>query len=244
MCEGVTQAMKGWKGWIDVPPPKMTANTERWIEASHVITENLSRAPSFPQPRIRRIRSIPESMANVTELHMVAHHGTHLDAPSHFITDGPNIDEIPLERLYGQGVVWRIEVEPYQVIEPKHLEACRPKLQPGDIVLLDTGWAKHVNTEPYEQHAHLDGPAAEWLARNGCKLLAIDCSTPDLTGHRRTPDFDYPVHHTLLGQGVLIAEHLTNVAPLAEQRVDVMFCAINIGGSDGAPARVLVRATP
>ena len=243
MCEGTTEALKGWKGWIDVPAPTLSANTEKWLEVSHVITETLSRAPSFPPPRIRRIRSIPESMANVTELHMVAHHGTHLDAPRHFITDGPTIDEIPLERLYGEGVVWRVEVEPYQVIEPKHLEACRPKLKPGDILLLDTGWARHVNTEAYERHAHLDGAAAEWLVRRGCKLLAIDCSTPDLTQHKRPPGFAYPVHHTLLGQGVLIAEHMTNVAALAGRRVDVMVCAINIGGSDGAPARVLARPT-
>lgn len=35
----------------------------------------------------------------------------------HFIADGPAFHEIPLERLYGPGVVWRIDAEPYGVIE-------------------------------------------------------------------------------------------------------------------------------
>jgi arylformamidase len=49
------------------------------------------------------------------------------------------------------------------------------------------------------------------------------------------------VHNTLLGNGVLIAEHLTNMTALAGRRVEIMFLAINIAGSDGAPARPIAR---
>jgi kynurenine formamidase len=50
------------------------------------------------------------------------------------------------------------------------------------------------------------------------------------------------VHHILLAYGVLVSEHLTNVAKLPQGRAEFMFCALNIEGSDGAPARVLGRA--
>jgi kynurenine formamidase len=69
----------------------------------------------------------------------------------------------------------------------------------------------------------------------------VDYSTPDLTAHRRPANFGFPVHHTLLGAGVLIAEHMTNLSGLAGRRAEVMFLAINIAGSDGAPARVVAR---
>jgi kynurenine formamidase len=49
------------------------------------------------------------------------------------------------------------------------------------------------------------------------------------------------VHQILLSQGVLVAEHLTNLRSLANQRVEAMFLALPIAGSDGAPARVLAR---
>jgi kynurenine formamidase len=58
---------------------------------------------------------------------------------------------------------------------------------------------------------------------------------------RRPPDFAFPVHYTLLSQGVLIAEHVTNLEQLAGQRAEIMFLGLNIAGSDGAPVRPVAR---
>ncbi len=240
MCDPVGEKAYGWRGWPAFPAPR-GAGTGPWRDLSYPITEALSRAAAFPQPRIRRIMAMPEDRLNLTEMHMVCHHGTHIDAPCHFIADGPALDDIPLDRLYGCGVVWHIDVGPFGVIEPKHLEAATPRVNPGDMVLLDTGWARHVNTETYEEHAALSPEAAEWLVGHGAKLVGIDASTPDLTSQRRPEDFDWPVHQILLSQGTLIAEHVTNLEALRGQRVEVMFPAINIAGSDGAPARVMAR---
>ena len=46
---------------------------------------------------------MPQDPANLTEIQMVCHFGTHLDAPLHFITEAPAMDEVPLTRLYGPG---------------------------------------------------------------------------------------------------------------------------------------------
>ena len=241
MCEPTTKKVTGWQGWADLPAPEAARALGPWIDLSHRITETLSRSPSFPEPRIRQIATIPQDPANVTEVQMVVHHGTHLDAPRHFIADGPTFDEIPLERLYGPAVVWRIEAPDYGVIEPADLERATPRLRPGDMVFLDTGRARHVNTDPYERHAALSPETAAWLVEHGAKVVGVDFSTPDLTAHRRPADFDWPVHHILLGHGVLIAEHMTNLESLAGRRIEVMFLGLNVAGSDGAPARVVAR---
>jgi kynurenine formamidase len=102
MCETAPKKTYGWKGWSDLPAPHITSATGPWIDLSHRITETLSRIPFFPQPVIRQIATKP---ARLTEIHWVVHHGTHLDAPCHFISDGPAIDEVPLERFYGPGVI-------------------------------------------------------------------------------------------------------------------------------------------
>ena len=204
-------------------------------------TEELSRIPSFPQPHIRQISRIPEHRTNVTEVHMVVHHGTHIDAPRHFIADGPTMDEVPLDRLYGPGVIWHFDVADGGIVDVADLERATPRMRPGDIVLIDTSRSRYINTERYMQHACLTGEAAAWLVENGAKLVGIDCPTPDLASPLRPPDFAFPVHYTLLSRGVLIAEHVTNLAQLAGKRAEIMFLGLNIAGSDGAPVRPVAR---
>jgi kynurenine formamidase len=39
----------------------------------------------------------------------------------------------------------------------------------------------------------------------------------------------------------LIAEHVTNLAPLRGKTVELLCAALNITGADGAPARIFAR---
>lgn len=229
-----------WRGWRELPTPAHMGRGP-WIELSHALRADLGRIAFFPRPRFERILSQPSDPLNVTEIQMVCHFGTHVDAPCHFIPDGPAFHEIPLDRLHGPGVVWRLDCEPYGVIEPVMLERATPALQPGDIVLLDTGWADHFGTERYDQNPSLSSAAAQWLVDRQVKLVGVDFATPDLAVNRRPAGFNWPVHHILLSQGVLIAEHLTNLHALAGCRIEAMFLALNVAGADGAPARVVAR---
>lgn len=240
MCEPSPHKTNGWKGWRDMPAPRITQAAGGWVDLSHRITETLSRIPSFPQPRIRRIMEIPP--ANVTEVHMVVHHGTHIDAPCHFIADGPAMDAVPLDRLYGEGVIWRFDnLPPRALIGRAELERATPRIKEGDIVMIDTGTYPHVNTDRYEEHPALGAEAAEWLLEHGAKLVGIDASSPEPAMHYRPADYTMPVHNILLSNGVLIAEHMNNLGALSNRRVEIMFLALNIAGSDGAPARVVAR---
>ena len=53
--------------------------------------------PGDPNPQYNIIKSIKEGDSyNLSSFSMCSHNGTHVDAPSHFIERGKNIDEIPL----------------------------------------------------------------------------------------------------------------------------------------------------
>jgi arylformamidase len=242
MCEPAPNKRYGWKGWRSLPAARITGATGPWIDLSHPITETLSRIPHFPQPTFRKFSTKPPANSNVTEIQMVVHFGTHVDAPCHFVNGAPTMDQVALERFYGPGVIWHIEGSDRRAITAADLERSTPRMQEGDIVLIDTGWWRHINTERYEEHPFLTGDASDWLVAHGAKLVGVDCSSPDQAGHYRSKDYDFPVHNTLLGNGVLIAEHLTNLTALAGKRVEIMFLAINIVGCDGAPARPVARA--
>jgi kynurenine formamidase len=117
----------------------------------------------------------------------------------------------------------------------------RPQVEPGDILLLDTGAAGRVGTPDFHRHASLSTGAAEWLVEREVKLVGVDASSPELPIALRPAGFDFPVHNTLLRDGVLIAEQVANLRSLAGHRVELVFLPLNIVGSDGAPARVLGR---
>jgi kynurenine formamidase len=226
---------------MDVPPSTAATAAGEWIDLSHVLNEQLPNVPFFPPPRFRLVMSQPKHPLNVTEIQMVVHLGTHVDAPRHFFSDGPAFHEIPLERLHGRGVVWHIEKDDYGVIDVADLERARPRLSPGDILALRTGWSRHFGAPRYDRHPNLSVAAAEWIVAQGVKLLAVDFVTPDLAVNRREKGFNWPVHHVLLGHGVLVSEHLRNLEALSGERAEFMFLALNVQDSDGSPARVLAR---
>lgn len=231
-----------WVGWPVDPETPAAAPTEPWVDLSHPLRADLARIAFFPEARFGRCMSMPADPLNLTEMQMVCHFGTHVDAPCHFIPDGPAFHEIPLGRLHGPGVVWRIEAEPYGVIDAETFARATPAARPGDIVLLDTGLSEHVGGEPYDQNPSIGVDAAHWLVAQAVKLVGVDFATPDMAVNHRPPGFDWPVHHILLSQGVLIAENLTNLRALSGRRIEAMFLALNIEGADGGPARVIARA--
>jgi arylformamidase len=242
VCETAPKKIYGWKGWSNLPSPRITSATGPWFDLSHPITETLSRIPHFPQPVFRKLQTKPPANSNVTEIQMVVHFGTHVDAPCHFVIGAPTMDQVPIERFYGPGVIWHIDAGDRTAIGVAELERATPRMRPGDIVLIDTGWWRHINTSRYEDHPFLTGEASDWLVARGAKLVGMDNSSPDQASHYRSKNYEFPVHNTLLSNGVLIAEHLTNMSQLADRRVEIMFLAINIAGSDGAPARPIARA--
>ncbi|NIL77318.1 cyclase family protein [Rhodococcus sp. B10] len=242
MCDYTKPPITGWAGW---PCESTSAYTPvgPWLDATHVIDENIPRMVPFDAPVFSKFRTLEDDMINVSEISMVVHIGTHVDSPRHFYADGPAFEDVPLERLTGPGVVVQIDVEPGGVISAEHFENATPSIEPGDIVALDTGWAAHVGTDTYLQHPSIDLAGAQWLADREIKMLAVDFGSPDLPTYQRPTPFDWPVHRLLLKAGVLISEHLKPPTEVSGRRAEFIFAALNIRAYDGAPARVLVRPT-
>ena len=83
------------------------------------------------------------------------HASTHMDAPSHVLEEGLNIDQIPLENCYGTGVVVDMRHKgKWDIITAEDLEKATPKIEKGDFVVLNTGWHKHFLTPHYVYMNH------------------------------------------------------------------------------------------
>ncbi|MFS0823143.1 cyclase family protein [Bacillus sp. 1P02SD] len=118
------------------------------------------------------------------------HVGTHVDAPFHFgpLCEGERaktIDELPLDDFYGDGVVLDMRhKEPRSGINVEDVKAALEEMnytiKPKDIVLIMTGFDKHIYTEKYlKDQPGMTGEATEWLIDQGVKLMGIDAYTFD-----------------------------------------------------------------
>lgn len=243
MCDSANLRGRGWIGWLPMPEAPPTIPNGPWTDLSYPLSKTVPRASMFPEPSFRRVKSLPEDPINVTEMQMVVHIGTHVDAPRHFFMDGPAFHDIPLDRLTGPGVVISIiGKNAGDMIEIADLERSKVEIKAGDIVALHTGWSRHAHSHAYHDHPHLSPTAAQWLADRSIKLLACDMPTPDLPIARRPPGYNWPAHQIFLSRGILVSENVTNLDTFSNQRVEFLFLALNIEESDGAPARVLARA--
>jgi kynurenine formamidase len=72
-------------------------------------------------------------------------------------------------------------------------------------------------------------------------MFGIDCITVDLPTPLRPKGFDFPVHKTLLGHNVLIAENVTNLGSIVGKRTRIMALPLRVKGSDAGHARVIAE---
>jgi kynurenine formamidase len=211
------------------------------------------------------------------------HVGTHIDALCHFSCDGKlhggvdakavqsdsggfselGVDTIaPILRhgvLLDIAAQMNMDALPTDFsITPEHLDAAlesaKVAIDPGDVVLLRTGWGRYFNDfaqyvtgghghSPARHAAAGPGPeidAARWLSRRG-----VFAAGSDTIAFERVPAASMPVHvHLLVESGIHIIEAL-NLENLARDRIrEFVFVAapLKIRGGTGSPIRPLALA--
>jgi kynurenine formamidase len=132
--------------------------------------------PYFEDVKIERVHYHAKSGVLSQRITTVMHCTTHADSPAHVIEGALYTDQIPLEKYYGTGVVVSIPKGKWEKIMPKDLEKARPKIQEGDIVIINTGWHHFWgdNTKYFCHSPGLYREAGEWLVAKGVKAVGVD----------------------------------------------------------------------
>ena len=212
------------------------------VDLSQTIYAGMPRIHVLPEVDFQPIRRIDQGhLLNISELKIATHAGTHVDAPWHFVPNGRTIEQIPLDDLCGTAVVVPVQRAGGEAIPVADLERSPEPIQPGDIVLLASGWGAKFGSPDYDMHPYISEEAAHWLVRRKVKLLGVDMITVDMPTSMRPSPFGYPAHHILLENDVLIIENLTNVKALAGRRVKLYAFPLGIRGSDAGQARVVAE---
>ena len=137
--------------------------------------------PYFEDVKIERLHYHAKSGVLSQRITTVMHYGTHMDAPAHVVEGTEFIDELPLEKFIGTGVVVSIPKKKWEVVTPKDLDNARPAIQPGDIVIVNTGWHRYYSDSQiyYGYSPGFYKEAGEWFVERRVKLVGTDTQALD-----------------------------------------------------------------
>jgi kynurenine formamidase len=224
----------------------LTLESFELVDLSHTLEEGI---PAWPT-HARFGQTLYESyelgdVARHYGLSMSEHTGTHIDAPLHFIAEGPahyGVDEISLDRLVGRAAtIETTGLEPGDLLDADHIRSWEQEhgsIETGDKVLFRYGWDERWGTGPegrsfLEDWPGLGGDAAEYLVEKGISLVGCDTLAVDAAG-----SVENPAHYALLGNEVYIAENLKNLDRLASFCLFAAF-PLKIRGGSGSPVRAV-----
>lgn len=205
------------------------------IDISLTVDAKLPTWPGDPAAVRERVKKIEEgSNANVSELVMGAHSGTHVDAPFHFLPEGSTVEAMPLDVLVGEAQVVELPDDCDVITAGVVSEA---GIRPGATRLLfktrNSGYWHKPNPVFEPDFVGISKDGAEKLVELGVRLVAIDYLSAAPYHQSR------PTHEVLLGANMIIVEgvDLSGVKP----GMYTLYCLpVKLGGSDGAPARAIL----
>lgn len=192
--------------------------------------------PGDPKIQMQRISKIEEgASANVTQISMTVHAGTHIDAPYHFLGgEAATVEQLPLNLLTGRAYVLQLPDE-VNLITADILQ--KSEIPPRTRRILFRTRNSHLwetsQNEFQTNFVALSPDGAQFLIDRGVKLVGIDYLSiaPYKDG--------VPTHTLLLEAGVVIVEGL-DLSQVAQGRYSLYCLPLKLIGVDGAPARAIL----
>jgi kynurenine formamidase len=218
------------------------------IDLTHTIHDEIQIYPGDPIPSISRGLTHGKDYCHVDLLKLGSHTGTHIDAPYHFLKDGQRIDEIPVQRFIGNGILIDVSGKSERdLIDRADIKFYASEIKKGDFVIFRTGWDRYFGTPRYLQHPYLSADAAGLLLKLGVAIVGIDALNIDAS-YQTAMDANssigdgvngYPAHDILLGSDILIVENLCNLDKIKQRRGFFSFLPLKLKDSDGSPVRAV-----
>jgi arylformamidase len=197
------------------------------------IGEGLPVWPGDPPPRQRWVQRLEAGgSSNLSEWLLGSHTGAHVDAPSHFVAGGLELDELPLGTLVGPCVVLDLTAVPGD-LGPADL----PRELPERLLLKTRNslrpWASQAFRTDY---VGLTVEATQHLVERGVRLVGADYLSVEPFA---SVEAGAPVHQLLLRSGVVVLEGLL-LAEVPPGEYVLVALPLRLSGSEAAPARVIL----
>ena len=217
-------------------PAGMAGAQERMIDLTQVIQPT---APDAQRKFVVRIHDALEEIPGkvrpegewyvMSDVDLMGHVGTHMEAPFHCLKKGADLSQIPLDRLGGDAVILNLVNAKAEggVTLQQVQDAARAAggVRKGDIVFCRMGPTPYFSTAPLQ-----------WLVGQGMKLMGVDSSGVELAGDKTHANVN---HLVLFRAGIPLIENLANLNRVSRPRVKVYALPVPVRGLDAFPLRVI-----
>ena len=213
----------------------------RYVEVSHPIVPGMKTYPGLPEPKVDVIIDYDGSRERyqgkaeflIASLHLCGNTGTYVDAPIHRYRGGADLASLPLDRLADLDAVVIDATVAGRTIGP---DAFRETELSGRAALVRTDFSRNWGTDAYfSGNPFLTADACDLLLAKGVRFVGIDSLNID-----DTADPSRPAHTRLLGAGVPICEHMTNLAAVPSSGSRLHAVPIAWVGGASFPVRAYV----
>lgn len=206
------------------------------LDLTHTITPDMPVYPQTPAPQLLRAAKLSLNGYNETQLKLLSHTGTHMDAPFHMLQDGSTLDELPVSQFCGRAVV--LDVSDRSTITVEDLKAQNGLLRSVDFVLFYTGWEKKWPTTDFlsDGYACPDAEAAKYLVSCGLKGVGTDALNID-----PMTKTDFPAHRVLMEGGLVILECMCLKKVVGRSDLQLFALPMKFENADGAPVRAVAE---
>jgi arylformamidase len=193
--------------------------------------------PGYPQP----LRSIFTTVAKEGYASFVwtfaEHTSTHVDSPAHFFDGDLTIDQVPLNRYVGPGVVldFRNKGKNYDITREdiqSSLKKIGRNLDVGSVMLFHTGYTdKSSSSTEWMEHPALSEDASKYIVELKVNAVGFDSPSPD------HPPF--LAHKILLPRKIAVFENLWNLDRVTGKDFIFVGAPLRLLGGSASPVRAL-----
>lgn len=205
------------------------------IDLSHFLEPGMPLFPGTRPPAFEETATIDTDGYREKRFALCAHTGTHMDAPAHIIAGAKTLDRLPVDVFCGQALLLDCTGVGNGTVDLEDLVPLENGIRGCEFLIFYSGWSRYWGDDRYlSGYPVLSENAARWLADLGLKGIGMDTISAD-----PLDSADLPIHHILLGVGMVIVENLTNLVAVPDRSFLFSCFPLKIRDADGSPVRAV-----
>jgi arylformamidase len=195
----------------------------------------------IPLASIETIATVKKNDFFASKITLSSITGTYLESGSHILEGAKTLDQYGVADFIRPAKIIRLPRQPEKaLVDAPLLQAHAPRIEKGDAVIVDTGWAPRWNGPGYVLSCpNLSTKAVEWILSHGISIFGTDVPCIESAWSEDASSEKGGLLGMMFKRNVLLVAPLVNLWQVKAASGTLYCLPLNVKGTSGAPARVV-----